>query len=154
MGKAIQSQQHPAVVLRSSYTLVRALLAVAIVAVVGLTAAVVILANDSDEVTGASVPAVAPVPHDAVHGPSSDPVTARDLEAFGLTPEQAADEARPGVNRWGGPEEGGGGFGSAPSGNATGTINARDLEAFGLTPEQAADEARPGVNRWGGPDGH
>jgi hypothetical protein len=104
MGKAIQSQQHPAVVLRSSYTLVRALLAVAIVAVVGLTAAVVILANDNDEVTGASVPAVAPVPQDAVQGPASGPFSARDLEAFGLTPEQAADEARPGVNRWGGPD--------------------------------------------------
>jgi hypothetical protein len=145
MGKAIGTQQHPAVVLRSSYTLVRALLAVAIIAVIGLTTAVVILASDSDEVTGASAPEVAPVPQGAVEGPSSGPFSARDLEAFGLTPKQAANEARPGVNRWGGPEE---------AGKATGTISARDLEAFGLTPEQAADEARPGVNRWGGPDGH
>jgi hypothetical protein len=150
MGKAIESPQHPAVVLRSSYTLVRALLAIAIIAVVGLTAAVVILANDSDEVTGASVPEVVPIPHATVEGPSSGPVSASDLEAFGLTPEQAANEARPGVNRWGGPEEGGGGSGSVP---APRPISARDLETFGLTPAQAANEARPGVNRWGGPDG-
>jgi hypothetical protein len=50
MGKAI-STQHPAVVLRSHYRQLRALLAVAMIAVAGLTAAVVILANDSDEVS-------------------------------------------------------------------------------------------------------
>jgi hypothetical protein len=150
MGKAIESQQHPAVVLRSSYTLVRALLAVAIIAVVGLTAAVVILANDSDEPTGASVPEVVPIPNATVEGPSSGPFSASDLDVFGLTPKQAANEARPGVNRWGGPEEGGVGSGSVP---APRPISARDLETFGLTPAQAADEARPGVNRWGGPDG-
>jgi hypothetical protein len=38
--------QHPAVVLRSHYRNVRTLLAIAIVAVVGLTVAVVILATD------------------------------------------------------------------------------------------------------------
>ena len=43
MGKAIPSQ-HPAVVLRSHFKQVRALLAVAMIAVVGLTAAIVILA--------------------------------------------------------------------------------------------------------------
>jgi hypothetical protein len=53
MGKAIPTQ-HPAVVLRSHYKQLRALLAVAMIAVVGLTAAVVILANDSDEVSSTS----------------------------------------------------------------------------------------------------
>jgi hypothetical protein len=48
MGKAIPTQ-HPAVVLRSHYQQLRALLAVALIAVAGLTAAVVILANDNDE---------------------------------------------------------------------------------------------------------
>jgi hypothetical protein len=48
MGKAIPAQ-HPAVVLRSHYKQLRALLAIAMIALVGLTAAVVILANDSDE---------------------------------------------------------------------------------------------------------
>jgi hypothetical protein len=41
-------QQHPAVVLRSTYRQLRALLAVALVALVGLTAAVVILANEEN----------------------------------------------------------------------------------------------------------
>jgi len=39
-------QQHPAVVLRSHYRQLRALLAIAVVAVVGLSTAVVILANN------------------------------------------------------------------------------------------------------------
>jgi hypothetical protein len=53
MGEAIPRQQ-PAVVLRSHFNQLRALLAVALIAVAGLTAAVVILANDSDEVAGTS----------------------------------------------------------------------------------------------------
>jgi hypothetical protein len=47
MGQAIP-RQHPAVVLRSHFNQLRALLAVAMVAVVGLTVAVVILATDDD----------------------------------------------------------------------------------------------------------
>jgi hypothetical protein len=46
--------QHPAVVLRSHYTLVRALLAIAIAAVVALSVAVVILANDGSEASDTS----------------------------------------------------------------------------------------------------
>jgi hypothetical protein len=53
MGRAIP-REHPAVVLRSHYKLLRALLAVAMIAVVGLSAAVVILAIDSDEVSSTS----------------------------------------------------------------------------------------------------
>jgi hypothetical protein len=51
MGQAIP-RQHPAVVLRSHFNQLRALLAVALVAVVGLTVAVVILATDDDAGTG------------------------------------------------------------------------------------------------------
>ena len=47
MGQAIP-RQHPAVVLKSHYKAVRALLAVALVAIVALAATVVILANDDD----------------------------------------------------------------------------------------------------------
>jgi hypothetical protein len=54
MGQAIP-RQHPAVVLRSHYNHLRALLAVAMIAVVGLTVAVVILAGDGDQVSGTSV---------------------------------------------------------------------------------------------------
>ena len=56
VGQTISSQ-HPAVVLRSRYQQVRALLAVAMIAVVGLTAAVVVLALDGDSDAG-SIPAV------------------------------------------------------------------------------------------------
>lgn len=47
-------KQHPAVVLRSHYTQLRALLAIAMIAVVGLTAAVVILATNEGDGTSAS----------------------------------------------------------------------------------------------------
>jgi hypothetical protein len=47
------STQHPAVVLRSHYRHLRALLSIAMIAVVGLSGAVVILATD-DDVTSAS----------------------------------------------------------------------------------------------------
>lgn len=56
--KAVMEQaiprQHPAVVRRSRYTLVRALLAAATIAVVALTVAVVMLANDGNEGSGTS----------------------------------------------------------------------------------------------------
>jgi len=47
MGRAIP-HQHPAVVLRSHYNYLRALLAVAMIAVAGLTAAVVIIATHDE----------------------------------------------------------------------------------------------------------
>jgi hypothetical protein len=63
MGQPIPAQ-HPSVVLRSHFKLVRGLLAIAMVAVLALTAAVVILANDEDQVSTATkaVPAVHPQP--------------------------------------------------------------------------------------------
>jgi hypothetical protein len=53
MEQAIPAHQ-PEVVLRSRYTRVRALLAIATIAVVALTVAVVILAGDADDRTAAS----------------------------------------------------------------------------------------------------
>ena len=53
MGHAIPRQQ-PAVVLRSRFDQLRALLAVALIAVAGLTVAVVILANDNDHAASTS----------------------------------------------------------------------------------------------------
>jgi hypothetical protein len=47
MGRAVPNQ-HPAVVLRSHYLQLRSLLAVAMIAVVGLTTTVVVLATDDD----------------------------------------------------------------------------------------------------------
>jgi hypothetical protein len=53
MGQATP-EQHPAVGLCSHYRLVRALLAIAAIAVVALTVTVVILAGDGDEAGGTS----------------------------------------------------------------------------------------------------
>jgi hypothetical protein len=54
MGQPI-SRQHPAVVLRSHYQHMRSLLAVALIAVVALSATVVILATEDDGETGTTV---------------------------------------------------------------------------------------------------
>jgi hypothetical protein len=56
MGQVIP-RQHPAVVLKSHYKAIRALLAVALVAIAALAATVVILANDDDNANVASQPA-------------------------------------------------------------------------------------------------
>jgi hypothetical protein len=53
MSQAI-SRQHPAVVLRSHYAQLRNLLAVAMIAIVGLSGAVVILANEQDDVSSST----------------------------------------------------------------------------------------------------
>jgi hypothetical protein len=60
MGQAVPSQ-NPAVVLRSHFNQLRALLAVALIAVIGLTVAVVIVANDENKPSAAS--SAAPIGH-------------------------------------------------------------------------------------------
>jgi hypothetical protein len=98
MGQAIP-RQHPAVVLRSQFNQLRALLAVAMVAVVGLTVAVVILANDEDEVsTGTSTSApVGTTRYDG--GPEEG--------SRGVAPARTPNaDASPGTRYDGGPEEG------------------------------------------------
>jgi hypothetical protein len=57
MGQPIP-KQHPAVVLRAHYKAVRALLAIAMAAVIALAGAVVILANDDESVTTSAQPSV------------------------------------------------------------------------------------------------
>jgi hypothetical protein len=97
MGRAVP-QQHPAVVLRSHYQQVRALLAIAMIAVVGLTAAVVILATDDDAVTSAGSAT-----------PASSPSQTGSTRYDG-GPEEGTrgviQTQRPGVRYDGGPEEG------------------------------------------------
>lgn len=63
MGQSIP-RQHPAVVLRSHYVQLRALLAIVMIAVVGLTVAVVVLATEGSGGTSASsaTPISAPAP--------------------------------------------------------------------------------------------
>jgi hypothetical protein len=97
MGKAIPAQ-HPAVVLRSHYRQLRALLAIAMIAVVGLTAAVVILATNDDRDTSAGsatqVSASAPTGNTRYDGGPEE----------GTRGVVAARQ--PGVRYDGGPEEG------------------------------------------------
>ena len=92
MGQAIPTQ-HPAVVLRSHYTHLRTLLAIAMVAVLALSVAVAILAFDDGSGTSAGSAAAT----------RSDPVrTMRETPAAGLRVGQV-----PAGRRYdGGPEEG------------------------------------------------
>lgn len=127
MGKAIPTQ-HPAVVLRSHYRQLRGLLAIAMIAIVGLTAAVVILAANDDRDTGAGS-----ATHVSAHGPGSTrydggpeegtrgAVTARQLGVRydggpeegtrGALSSDAPSNAVPGTRYDGGPEEGSRGSG-------------------------------------------
>ena len=87
MGQTIPSQ-HPAVVLRSHFRLVRALLAVAMIAVVGLSTAVVIVANDRDQVSSTD----AARPAESVRYGAFNPATGRP-ESASLPQSQAQRSA-------------------------------------------------------------
>jgi hypothetical protein len=100
MGQAIP-RQHPAVVLRSHYRHLRALLAVAMIAVVGLTIAVVVLAVDGDEAGNTT----SATPIGSIHYGGFNPATGRP-ESAPLPQREAAPEDRPGTRYDGGPEEG------------------------------------------------
>jgi hypothetical protein len=116
MGNAIPSQ-HPAVVLRSHYTLVRALLAVAMIAVVGLTIAVVILANESSEVStsAGSTSVAAPVGTTRYDGGPEE-----GTRAIGAAAAPIASDSAPAARYDGGPEEGSADVSPAqPSGAST-----------------------------------
>ena len=107
--------RHPAVVLRAHYRQLRALLAIAMIAVVGLTAAVVILATNHDRDTGAgsATQVIAPTPTGSTRY-DGDP----EEGSRGVVPAQP-----PGTRYDGGPEEGSRGALSsgAPSNAVPGT---------------------------------
>jgi hypothetical protein len=117
MGKAIPAQ-HPAVVLRSHYKQLCALLATAMIAIVGLSAAVVILATDDEGDTNAttSTQVSAPSPTGSVRydgGPeegshSAVPAQTRpsQQQAFPGLARQASPAPQEGIRYDGGPEEG------------------------------------------------
>ncbi len=96
MGQAIPSQ-HPAVVLRSRFNHLRALLAIATIGLVGLAAAVVILATDDDRDTsaGSATQTSAPSPIGTRYDGGPEEGTR------GVVPAR-----QPGVRYDGGPEEG------------------------------------------------
>ena len=132
MGHAIP-KQHPAVVLRSHYNLVRALLGVAMVALIGLVIALVVVANDDNETasTGAvqAVPAAPPLDRAVPAYPTPAPEAVSpgsDRSYAGPTPTRKLDGSTdlgrttapvtPGTRYDGGPEEGSRGI--ARSGSA------------------------------------
>jgi hypothetical protein len=102
MGKAIPSQHHPAVVLRSHYRAVRARLAVAMIVVVSLTATLVIVANDDTGTTSAS-------PTGQVNYGGFNPATGRPDSA--PLPQRDAQAPSDTMRYDGGPEEGSGSIG-------------------------------------------
>jgi hypothetical protein len=101
MSDAI-SRQHPAVVLRSHYVHLRALLAIAMIAVVGLTAAVVVLATSNGQpTTRTAAPVSAPASVGTTRYDGGPDEGTRGPGAFGAT----------GRRYDGGPEEGTRGIG-------------------------------------------
>jgi hypothetical protein len=99
MGQAVPSQ-HPAVVLRSHFNQLRALLAVALIALIGLTVAVVILASDDNQLSDTSSGApIGPVNHGGLN-----PATARPQSA--PLPRREAQAPITGSRYDGDPEEG------------------------------------------------
>jgi hypothetical protein len=98
------TQQHPAVVLRSHFVQLRALFAAALIAIVGLTGAVVVLATDDEEPVRTVQTIAAPAPA------STDTVAPPGLRYDGGPDEgsrgpQAAN-LEPGTRYDGGPDEG------------------------------------------------
>src|ERR687895_593084 len=139
MGQTVPTQ-HPAVVLRSHFNQLRGLLAAALIAVVGLTVAVVILASEENQLADSNSasptgrinyggfnpatgrPQSAPLPqqeHPLRSRLESAPLLQRELRMYGFTPEQAAREALPGTRYDGGPEEGINGVAVVPSSPTT-----------------------------------
>jgi len=164
MGHAIP-KQHPAVVLRSHYNLVRALLGVAMIALVGLVIALVIVANDDNEPASTSavqaVPATpqvapalpaypTPVPEAVSPGADrsySGAVPTRKLD--GSTDISRTAPAQPGTRYDGGPEEGTrGAIASPPVAPGTRYDGGPEEGTRGAT----ASSVAPGTRYDGGPD--
>ena len=145
MGKAIPAQ-HPAVVLRSHYRQLRALLAIAMIAVLGLTAAVVILANDRDEVTGTS----ATRPIESINYGGFNPATGRPESA--PLPQREAPGPSATTRFDGGPEEGTRGAAVAPSSPSTRYDGGPEEGTRGALSSKASSNAVPGTRYDGGPE--
>jgi hypothetical protein len=136
MGHAIPRQQ-PAVVLRSHFNQLRALLAIALVAVAGLTTAVVILANDSNEVSGTS---------------SAKPIESINYGAGAVNPSTGYPSTTirpdsPGTRYDGGPEEGtrGLGLGGALGARYDGGPEEGSADVTPAQPKVTQQQAVPGL---------
>jgi hypothetical protein len=168
MGKAIPAQ-HPAVVLRSHYRHLRALLAIAMIAVVGLTAAVVILATNDDRDTsaGSASQAIAPGPAETrFDGPGEGSRGAVAAQPpVGQAAYQGMVPGQPPTARYdGGPEEG---TAALTRRAAPGTVFDPDSITSppslrydggpeegtrGTSPSNASSNAVPGTRYDGGPE--
>ena len=133
MGKAIPAQ-HPAVVLRSHYRQLRALLAIAMIAVVGLSAAVLVLATNDDRDTSAGsatqVSAPAPTGDARYDGGPEEGTAALTQRSAPATFDPNSIKSPPGVRYDGGPEEG----------------------TRGASSSEASSNAGPGTRYDGGPE--
>jgi hypothetical protein len=155
MGEAIRSQ-HPAVVLRSHYNHMRALLAVAMIAVVGLTGAVVILATDDDPGTsaGSATQASTPSPAGSTRydgGPGKGTAAIIQRSAPATFDPNSIKEA-PGVRYDGGPDEGTRGPLTAPSSPSTRYDGGPEEGTRGAPSSDATSNAVPGPRYDGGPE--
>jgi hypothetical protein len=176
MGRAIP-QEHPAVVLRSHYKLLRALLGVAMIAVVGLSAAVVILAIDEDRDTsaGSATQVSTPSPAGTTRydgGPEEGTrgvVAARQPGVrFDGGPEEGSAaltqrsapatfdpnsiKSAPGVRYDGGPEEGTRGLLTAPRSPSTRYDGGPEEGTRGPLSAGVASNALPDTRHDGGPE--
>jgi hypothetical protein len=164
MGHAIP-KQHPAVVLRSHYNLVRALLGVAMIALVGLVIALVVVADDNDEPASTSAVQAAPVTprlapaQPAYPTPVPEAVSpGSDRSYSGSAPTRKLDgstdigrtaPAQPGTRYDGGPEEGTrGAITSPPMTPGTRYDGGPEEGTRGAT----ASPVAPGTRYDGGPD--
>jgi hypothetical protein len=106
MGQAIPTQ-HPAVVLRSHYVHLRASLAIAMIAVISLSAVVILATSeDSDTVAGSAAPVIASAPNGATRYDGGPEEGTRGALSFSRPASHTA------ATRYdGGPEEGSRGAG-------------------------------------------
>ena len=136
MGQAIPRQQ-PAVVLRSQFNQLRALLVIALLAVAGLTVAVVILANDSDEIASTSS-----APSGSInYGAGStyvNPSTGFPTAALPQL-EQTLRDRLNGIRYDGGPEEGTQNVAPAPQASASSAVESKHEAATAAAIGQAND---------------
>jgi hypothetical protein len=134
MGEAIP-RQHPAVVLRSNFNKLRALLAVALIAVAGLTVAVVILANDNDEAASTSSLAE---PAGSINYGNSQVNPSTGYPTVPLSQLEQALQTRIGGTRYdGGPEEGTRGIVRAPQAGSSSATEAKHEAATAAAIGQA-----------------
>ena len=111
MGQTVP-RQNPAVVLRSHFNQLRALLAVALIAVVGLTVAVVIVANDENQPSTAS----SAVPSGHINYGGFNPATARPKSA--PLPQESPLRSRVGATQPDAPTTGSRADGAADEGTS------------------------------------